>query len=59
MATREQIYTAARAIYHVSCEEADDGERQIVTFDRLAPTTKDLYLKMARAAAEAIKKQKP
>lgn len=46
--------TVAKAIYRVSCIEADDGVRPISNWAQLLPETRDVYLKMARAAMDAV-----
>lgn len=50
--TEGQVERVARAIYHTSCAEADDGERPIPAFDQ--SHSRLVYLDMARAALAAM-----
>lgn len=50
--TEGQVERVARAIYHTSCAEADDGECPIPSFDQ--SHSRLVYLDMARAALRAM-----
>lgn len=48
-----KIERVAKAIFNVSCEEADDGERPINPWDHIGLATREVYTRMAVAALNA------